>query len=336
MKRIISATMAAVMLIASCITFIPEMTLFAAEPIDHWDGTADTSWYGDGSASSYEITTPEALCGLYEVVKNGDNFEGKTVSLKADIYLNSDYANYSNWSTSNAPLNKWKPIGGENGVFFKGTFDGEGHTVYGMYTESAVWYGAGLFAAVHDATVKNLKISSFFATAISSHQGAGALAGYARGSKVVFDNIVIEKGTVTADTTFSNGKVGAILGQIDNTEKHSSSSWAALYDITNSRVANTVTVASGKEADYVGGMVGSAHTSNSNGITLTYNGSRFYGTGPDGFASLGHTERRSGNDVWENKSGFTWAPARCPHGTERQEIPRGMQIWAETIRRLEE
>ena len=97
-----------------------------------WDGTADTSWYNETSIE-FEISTAEQLAGLAELVNNGNYFGDKTILLTADIVLN-DTSNWENWESS-APENTWTPIGLDWGIEFYGTFDGQGHTVSGVYRQ---------------------------------------------------------------------------------------------------------------------------------------------------------------------------------------------------------
>lgn len=52
-----------------------------------WDGSADESWYSEG-AQAYNLITAEELAGLASLVNKGVTFEGKTITLGADIFLN--------------------------------------------------------------------------------------------------------------------------------------------------------------------------------------------------------------------------------------------------------
>lgn len=75
----------------------------------------------------YEITSAEEYTAFWEKVNS--NEVGARGRLLEDIYLN-DTENYSEWG-QNAPENR-------SGVveFFYGTFDGNGHTIYGLYSET--------------------------------------------------------------------------------------------------------------------------------------------------------------------------------------------------------
>ncbi|MBP5377632.1 MAG: hypothetical protein J6Y41_06700, partial [Bacteroidaceae bacterium] len=115
----------------------------------YWDGTADKNFPGEGTqASPYLISTPEQLAGLAERTNvDKEDFAGKYIKLTADIYLtNFNDPDKENWK-------EWEPIGHHYWVnekeeegreaardtcFFRGHFDGDGHTIYNMY------YGGGL------------------------------------------------------------------------------------------------------------------------------------------------------------------------------------------------
>ena len=81
-----------------------------------WDGTS-TAGFGGGDGSSAEtaceIANGEQLAFLAQQVNSGTDYEGKFFKLTADIDLGGK---------------EWTPIGGYYHCF-KGTFDGDGHTV---------------------------------------------------------------------------------------------------------------------------------------------------------------------------------------------------------------
>lgn len=184
-------------------SFYDENANFPKTPViqTEWDGSADTSWY-DENSTEVIISSPEALAGLSELVKAGNTFEGKTIKLISDIDLHGVDENEN-------PIS-FRPIGDKSP--FKGTFDGQGHTIENLYQSGwdfgYEWgsYGAlGLFGELESATVKNLNVSG-----MNSQVEGGDIsfiAGSATGT-CVFENITIEDSSIG---TYNNG-CGGIIG----------------------------------------------------------------------------------------------------------------------------
>ena len=142
--------------------------------------TADRSWY-NATATEFVLTTPQQLLGLASISGVLDDFNGKTIKLGADIEFNTGKA--ADWAET-APANVWKPIAN-----FAGTFDGQGHTVSGLYMKGD---GAvGFFDSITTkALVKNLSVvNSYFYT--TGYIAAGVIAkGTGTVSNVYSDAIV--------------------------------------------------------------------------------------------------------------------------------------------------
>ena len=140
-----------------------------------WNGTVDTSWYQVGE-TQLSISNPEELAGLAKLVNDGtNNFEGVTITLEADLQMNP-LTNWEKWETAEVqPSNTWVPIGIVNQSLFHGTFDGNGHTISGLYVQD---YGEiGLFAGLYQtATVKNLTIEKSYLSSYDTF--AGGICGY--------------------------------------------------------------------------------------------------------------------------------------------------------------
>lgn len=76
------------LLLALCLVMaLVPMTAFAADTMDTWDGTADTSWY-DENKTEFHLQTAEQLAGMAKLVNdNTANFKDKTVYLDNDLDL---------------------------------------------------------------------------------------------------------------------------------------------------------------------------------------------------------------------------------------------------------
>lgn len=121
----------------------------------------------------YEISTAQDLRKIaYMLNEQGETFSGKTVRLMADIDLQNE---------------EWIPMGGnasEDGtssVLFKGTFDGNGHTVSNLMISEGNYY-VGFFGDLSNATVQNFGIESGMVTGTGK---VGGLAGTIRGNVTI-------------------------------------------------------------------------------------------------------------------------------------------------------
>ena len=145
------------LILALCFTLLPSAA-FAAETMDTWDGTANTSWY-DENETEFHLKTAEQLAGMAKLI-NDDmaNFKDKTIYLENDLDLGG---------------HEWISIGdGANtaGGSFQGVFDGQSHVVYNLYSHEGLksenkdnnnnLYRNGLFGSIYNATVKNLGIEN--------------------------------------------------------------------------------------------------------------------------------------------------------------------------------
>ena len=94
----------------------------------------DETWGADEDGVYRIYDAPDLLKFLSTVSLwgNGDTYEGKTVMLMADIDLNPG------WDASSKikPVNLWMDGWKCNGIQFDGSFDGNGHTLRGIYVES--------------------------------------------------------------------------------------------------------------------------------------------------------------------------------------------------------
>lgn len=94
------------------------------DPVEvHWYNTRD---------SVFELSKASQLRGFAELVNTGIDFHQQEVRLANDVFLN-DTVGWRNWEhDARGYLEQWIPIGNEDNPF-SGTFDGQGHSVYGLY-----------------------------------------------------------------------------------------------------------------------------------------------------------------------------------------------------------
>lgn len=190
----------------------------AVDAVTVWDGTVDIGWYiGHEKDTKFEISTAAQLAGLAQLVngtaKDSDNktiaavtFSGKTIILTEDINLNTDDVPASG--------NEWTPIGNSDNSF-NGIFDGDGHTVGGLYvpdtTECPGLFGMG----GDDAVIRNLIVVGTICAGESA--GDACVGGICAASYGKVQNCGFY-GTIKADDSVYNELfVGGIAGGYDTT-----------------------------------------------------------------------------------------------------------------------
>jgi hypothetical protein len=131
----------------------------AGEP---WDGTTakDFACGAGTKLSPYIILTAEQLARLSFLVNSSDKaYSGKYFKLGADILLNKGVVIDEKGAlvADSTKLHKWTPIGNSS-VSFDGNFDGDGHTVSGMFINTTSTHN-GLFGN-SQGTVQNLTVDN--------------------------------------------------------------------------------------------------------------------------------------------------------------------------------
>ena len=215
---------------------IPTVAFAAENEVDVWDGTSDTSWYNE-TDTEFHIKTAEQLAGLAELTNigidtgasTGNTFDNKIIYLDYDLDL-GDYP--------------WTPITNRNvddGYFFKGTFDGQGHTIYNLNR-----HGIGndsfdsLFGYVQGGVIKNLNVVDADLSANDYSMHVGIIAALVENGKII--------------NCYTSGTVESVNG------------WRSIGGIAGSCMQGTQIVGCGSDAniisrksessDSVGGLVG--------------------------------------------------------------------------------
>lgn len=118
----------------------------------YWNGTSDKTFSGSGTQTDpYLIGTPEQLAGLAELCNDAEapnDFAGQYFKLTADIYLTNfndpDTANWKEWTAPIARTDRHSQSGAGSVTtlyYFRGHFDGDGHTIYNMYYNGGAGWG---------------------------------------------------------------------------------------------------------------------------------------------------------------------------------------------------
>lgn len=172
--------------------------------------------YVEDEQGNVTISDEAGLFWFAKQANAGNNFAGKTVTLANDIALTK----------------AWTPIGiyTDSKTHFKGTFDGQNHTVSGVEVTENRANGVGFFGKVYTGTIKNLTVEGTITATNCNYVGGIVGHGYATISNCTF------KGSV--GSTKNTMQVGGIAG-------------SGGFTITNCSVYGNVTAEC-----WAGGIVG--------------------------------------------------------------------------------
>ena len=235
--------MACLLCLALLVGMLPVAALAAQDTHrpETYSGPTELDWQGAGTENApYLIDTFEDLAALRDAVNDGQDQTGQYFKMTANIDLGGEE-------------NPWEPIG-YGGKSFTGTFDGDGHTISGLYLNSSsigrADRGAGLFTSVgQDGSVKNLTVEGKIDPTGLEHSSIGGVVGVNNGG-------TISSCTGSVDITGSvDSNVGGIVG---------SSESGTIENCCNTGSINVT----GSVDSNVGGIVGLAGNPNGR-VTVT-------------------------------------------------------------------
>lgn len=135
----------------------------------------------------YEINTVYEYESFWQMVANHQSFiKGR---LMADIYLN-DITEYEKWNMT--PPIRW----GKEVSLFTGEFDGNGHTIYGLYSDNGYGLVKKNSGTIHDLSIKNSLIAGNGDVGGICQKNMGTISGCEFGGTLV--------SSLTDDNKYSN------------------------------------------------------------------------------------------------------------------------------------
>ncbi|WP_042374473.1 InlB B-repeat-containing protein [Neobacillus jeddahensis] len=156
-------------------------------------------------ASSYAVGMTMAGSGTAQdpyIVTTADELNSIRDNLNASYKLGNDIdlSGYTNWN----------PIGEYAGQAFRGSFDGDNHTISGLTITSSSM-GVGLFGSVDTyGTIKNVHLKN---AAVKGQALVGSLIGYNKGT---ISNSSSENGTIEGTSHQIGGLIGANAGPVSD------------------------------------------------------------------------------------------------------------------------
>ena len=221
-----------------------------------------TTFNSNGNANTYTISDAGELAELAKLVNSGKDQSGNTFVLTQDIDLTG---------------RNWTPIGKDawrDGLPFKGTFDGQEHTISGLTIKSDQ-LGLGLFGySAYSATIKNITLLSPQIEGGENSWHIGALIGYSYGTTT---DCYVKDGEIKGKGSSVGGLIGFNHSTITNCHAENMSISGTSYvgglmgecdgsTVTNCHAKCTVTATNAP----CGGLIGRGTTNGNLTITACY------------------------------------------------------------------
>ena len=189
-----------------------------------------TDWYDD-TAEELTIDTAGQLMGFAQLVNAGKDFSGKTVKLAKDIDLSKLCGEESG---------SWTPIG-TSAANFKGTFDGQGHSIRGLYVDMQKLKGSsyvGLFGVASDAVICDLTIRDSKICDSGENPKSKMAVGMLLGSST--KNLTVRNVEIaeTCSVEAAAACVGGIIGSVSTEWQNQMGTQIPRQDVRISKVEN--------------------------------------------------------------------------------------------------
>lgn len=189
----------------------------------------------DSTLSELSVYGVEDLEKLAEIVNEGDDFEGMTVTVQRDFVINKNLLT-DNFlepeegpdATPNPNFKNLDSIGSRASTAFKGTFDGNGKVISGLYIYQG-HQGLGFIGSADGATIKNV---------------------------IIVDACVINKNTEEKEDGTHDGsdddRFGGLVGLVDKNKNGITIENCLFAGVVGSQAA----LDRGSPYEYIGGLLG--------------------------------------------------------------------------------
>ncbi len=208
----------------------------------------------------YIISSPEQLDYFSYLINNENAKYGSAYYMLGNSIYYNDITNYGNWGQSYLtgdryyPENHWEPAGIQldNGTQnnFRGTFNGDGHSIYGLFVSDLSRSYVGFIGSAQNAVICNLGIeNSYFET---KGDYVGALVGM---YSSLSDEARIQCCFTRDNYIIGDSYVGGFAGEVITITSSS------VAKITNCYSENSLVES--PSGDYLGGFFGLLHANGS-------------------------------------------------------------------------
>ena len=130
-------------------------------------------------------------------------------------YSNVDLFDSDEDGTKDSNFTPIGMLGDVDNIPFRGTFDGDGHTIEGITVNQPSEMEIGLFGCITDATIKNLNLSN---SKFTGNTRIGGIVGEGSGETALIENCYVDESVevtgkpYTDDQTYPSSCIGGIIG----------------------------------------------------------------------------------------------------------------------------
>lgn len=244
-----------------------------------WDGSIASSFNGGNGLANdpFIITTGNQLAYLSQSISLGNSYSNSYFSLSDDIYLN-DVSSWQTWNKVIHPNNTWV-VAGTYHFPFNGIFNGNNHTIYGMYICSEDVDCIGLFSHIFLGQILNLGIQSSYVQgksyvgSVCGYNSFGVIESCSSNSVVLAENYCggisgcnragtitncYNSGSISATNTYAGGISGGNNGTIRNCFNsgpiNSLKSGAGISSINCRNILNCYNKGEIQSGNHIGGL----------------------------------------------------------------------------------
>lgn len=202
--------------------------------------TQDTTWY-NSSDDEFVIATSADLYGLASIVSGGSPLTSKTIYLVSDITVND--MTVEKMLSDNSGAVSWSMIGNNTTNYFNGQFDGQGHTISGLYGKN----NNGMFGYAAECTIKNFSLKN----SVFTGNVVGSIAYQFDG---VMENVYSDA-YITCSSAQSH--VGGMIGRLTNSSAGGRTASNSKSSISDCWFDGTINITYSSTGDLnCGGIVG--------------------------------------------------------------------------------
>ena len=246
-----------------------------------WDGSIAAGFAGGAGTEEnpYLISNGSELAYLAQQVNDGNDYSGVYFDLTNDICLN-DTSDWESWGSGATPQNEWTAIGAAGTPLSCAYFNGNGHTVKGIYINSPEDFH-GLFGCNSiGSIIANLGVTESYIYGVCRLGGVGGIIGCNYGDVINCFNM----GNMTGDESVG-GVVGCNYGNVIGCYNTGSIIGSGDYmggvvGLSSGTVTDCYNTGSVSGDYYVGGVIGEIWSGGT--ITSCYNIGDVVGNGDRG------------------------------------------------------